>query len=127
DTIMKIRPLPPLNSLVAFEATARHLSFTRAAEELHLTQGAISRQVRNLETFLNRSLFTRHQRHIELTTVGLQYFNEVRVVLNTLADATASQLHWQGDRQVTVAATNAIASMWLMPRISDFRRQHKDV
>ncbi|MDX1268567.1 MAG: LysR family transcriptional regulator, partial [Oceanisphaera sp.] len=71
---MKIKPLPPMNSLIAFEAAARHLSFTLAANELSVTQGAISRQIRQLEEYLGKELFVRASRNISLPATGLQYY-----------------------------------------------------
>ena len=78
---MKLQPLPPLNSLVAFEAAARHLSFTVAARELNVTQGAISRQIRLLEDYLGTALFTRTTREINLTVSGSQYYESIRDTL----------------------------------------------
>src|SRR3546814_18990792 len=78
---MKLQPLPPLNSLVAFESAARHLSFTVAARELNVTQGAISRQVRLLEDYLGTALFTRPTREINLTATGTQYYESIRDTL----------------------------------------------
>lgn len=124
---MRITPLPPLNSLVAFESAARNLSFTRAAEELCVTQGAVSRQVRQLENHLGRTLFERVNRAIRITPAGLEYYQAVRAALEGVAEATAFQRQWKGDRQVTVATSNALASLWLLPRISDFQREHEDV
>ncbi|MCS4505989.1 transcriptional regulator GcvA [Arhodomonas aquaeolei] len=124
---MRIRPLPPLNSLVAFEAAARYLSFTAAASELSVTQGAISRQVRQLEDYLGRSLFVRENRTIALTPAGLQYYQTVSRALADVSEATSELIHWQGDRQVTVATTNAMASLWLLPKIPAFQRNYDDV
>lgn len=124
---MKIRPLPPLNSLVTFEAAARHLSFTAAAAELNVTQGAVSRQVRHLEAYLGKPLFSRAKRNVELTPAGAQYFQVVRSALTSVSGATAELLQWRGDRQITVATTNAMASLWLLPRIPGFQRDHEEV
>ena len=124
---MKIEPLPPLNSLVAFESAARHLSFTAAARELCVTQGAISRQVRQLEGYLNKRLFLRTNRAIRLTPTGTEYQQAVRHALEGIAQATAHQLRWRGDRQVTVATSSAMASLWLLPRIPAFQRDNEDV
>src|SRR5690606_37261176 len=99
---MKLQPLPPLNSLVAFEAAARHLSFTLAAKELNVTQGAISRQIRVLEDYLGKALFSRTTREINLTTTGGQYYVTVRESLQQVAHATAGIRHWRGAQQVTV-------------------------
>ncbi|MFC6668686.1 transcriptional regulator GcvA [Marinobacterium aestuariivivens] len=124
---MKIKPLPPLNSLVAFEAAARHLSFTQAASELNVTQGAISRQIRHLEDYLGRSLFVRDKRQLALTQTGEDYFNNVQQSLLLLASATGEVLEWQGNRQITVVTSNAMASLWLLPRLPDFEDTHPDI
>ncbi len=119
---MKIRPLPPLNALVAFEAAARHLSFTRAAAELFVTQGAVSRQVRRLEGYLGKPLFVRANRSIQLTPAGLQYYQTVHPLLSSLSSATAGLLQWRGERRITVATSHAMASLWLLPQIPAFQR-----
>lgn len=124
---MKIHPLPPLNSLVMFEAAARHLSFTTAAAELNVTQGAVSRQIRHLEAYLGKPLFDRSKRNIDLTPVGRQYLEAVRPALASISDATGELLQWRGDRQITVATTNAMATLWLLPRIPEFQREHEEV
>lgn len=124
---MRIRPLPPLNSLVAFEAAARHLSFTRAADELSVTQGAVSRQVRHLEDYLGRALFIRDKRALSLTDTGADYYDNVQQSLLQLAGATGDILQWQGDQQVTVVTTNAMASFWLLPRFNEFQEQHPEI
>ena len=124
---MRIKPLPPLNSLVAFEAAARYLSFTRAADELSVTQGAISRQVRHLEDYLGRALFIRDKRALLLTDTGAEYYEHVQLSLLQLSSATGDILQWQGDQQVTVVTTNAMASFWLLPRFSQFQEEHPEI
>jgi LysR family glycine cleavage system transcriptional activator len=124
---MKIKPLPPLNSLVAFEAAARHLSFTLAAHELSVTQGAISRQIRQLEEFLGSALFTRINRHIHLTTTGLQYYQSISNALIDIASVTGDVKKWQGEHKVTVATTNAMAALWLLPRVAAFQSEHEEI
>jgi len=124
---LKIRPLPPLNSLVAFESSARHLSFTQAATELSVTQGAISRQIRHLEDYLGRSLFVRDKRGISLTQTGDDYFYAVQQALHMLAHATGEVLQWQDNKQITVVTSNAMASLWLLPRLVDFQDRHPDI
>jgi LysR family transcriptional regulator, glycine cleavage system transcriptional activator len=124
---MKISPLPPLNSLVAFEAAARHLSFTLAADELHVTQGAISRQVRSLEAYLGKPLFERANRSVRLTATGLQYYQAIRESLMDIAAVTEESRSWKGMQQITVATSSAMASMWLLPKISAFQREHEDI
>lgn len=124
---MKIHPLPPLNSLVAFEAAARHLSFTLAAQELNVTQGAISRQVRLLENYLGKTLFERTTRSIHLSPTASQYYETVRASLMQVAQATGEIRHWQGAQQVTVATSTAMASLWLLPKVSEFQRNNEDI
>lgn len=124
---MKISPLPPLNSLVAFEAAARHLSFTLAADELHVTQGAISRQIRVLENYLGKPLFERANRTIKLTTMGQRYVQTVRQALTDIASITDEVRTWQGMYQLTVATTSAMASLWLLPKIAEFQRDHENI
>ncbi|RON25339.1 MULTISPECIES: LysR substrate-binding domain-containing protein [Pseudomonas] len=124
---MKLQPLPPLNSLVAFEAAARHLSFTLAARELNVTQGAISRQIRLLEDYLGTALFVRTTREINLTATGSKYYESVRETLHQIVHATAGIRHWQGAQQVTVVTSTAMASLWLLPLVSEFQRQNEEI
>lgn len=124
---MRIHPLPPLNSLVAFESAARHLSFTVAAQELNVTQGAISRQVRLLEDYLGKSLFERTTRSMSLSPTGAQYYDVVREALHKLASSTGEIRHWRGAQQVTVATSTAMASLWLLPKVAEFQRENEDV
>lgn len=124
---MKISPLPPLNGLVSFEAAARHLSFTLSAQELNVTQGAISRQVRLLEDYLGASLFERTTRTITLTTTGAQYYDTVRELLLELARATGKIRHWRGAQQVTVMTSTALASLWLLPKVAEFQRDNEEI
>jgi len=124
---LKIQPLPPLNSLIAFEAAARHLSFTFAAKELNVTQGAISRQVRLLEDYLGKTLFERTTRTINLTPTGAQYHETVRDCLQSLARSTGEIRQWRGDQQVTVATSTAMASLWLLPKVAEFQREHEEI
>ncbi|MES2207912.1 MAG: LysR substrate-binding domain-containing protein [Pseudomonadota bacterium] len=124
---MKIDPIPPLNSLVAFEAAARHLSFTLAAQELNVTQGAISRQVRVLEDYLGSTLFERTTRTINLSTSGSEYYETVHDLLVNLARATGKVRHWQGTQQVTVLTSTALASLWLLPKVADFQRDNEEI
>ncbi|MCF7202362.1 LysR substrate-binding domain-containing protein [Pseudomonas oligotrophica] len=124
---MKIQPLPPLNSLVAFEAAARNLSFTLAAKELNVTQGAVSRQIRLLEDYLGKSLFERTTREIHLTATGNQYYATVKDSLLQLAQATGEIRHWHGAQQVTVVTSTAMASLWLLPRVAEFQRENEEI
>ena len=119
--------LPPLAPLKAFEAAARHLSFTRAAEELHVTQGAVSQQVKQLEEHLGVALFRRLPRGLELTLEG-RVFNEAAAsALRQIADAARSVKTKRADGPVTVSVMPSFAVKWLIPRLTQFRRLHPDV
>ncbi|ENW48626.1 hypothetical protein F917_02498 [Acinetobacter baumannii NIPH 67] len=124
---MKIKPLPPMNSLIVFEAAARHLSFTKAANELNVTQGAISRQIRQLEEYLGKELFLRVNRNISLTPTGMQYYQTIYSALLDVAKATAEIKKWQGEHQITVATTNAMAALWLLPKVAAFQQNNEGV
>lgn len=116
------RRLPPLNALPSFEAAARHLSFTRAADELRVTHGAVSRAVRNLEDHLGVPLMVRASRSVQLTPVGASFAAEIRDTLERLAAATAAA---SGQTSiVSVSTIDSFAARWLMPRLSRFRRVH---
>jgi len=120
------RRLPPLNTLPSFEAAARHLSFTRAADELHVTHGAVSRAVRNLEDYLGVQLMIRATRSVRLTPIGASLAAEVRGVLEHLAAATSAATG-QTSGIVSVSTIDSFAARWLMPRLSRFRRAHRDI
>ncbi|MBS3785986.1 MAG: LysR family transcriptional regulator [Gammaproteobacteria bacterium] len=120
-------PLPPLKTLPAFEASARLLSFTRAADELALTQGAISRQIGNLEERLGTALFERSKRTLKLTPAGQYYAEAVTDALKGIALATEGLREKGDERPVTIGATNALASLWLMPRLNRYRAHDPDL
>ena len=120
------RRLPPLNALPSFEAAARHLSFSRAADELHVTHGAVSRAVRNLEDHLGVELMIRASRSVRLTPVGASFAAEVRDVLEHLAAATSAATG-QTSGIVNVSTIDSFAARWLMPRLFGFRRIHGDI
>ena len=120
------RPLG-VGPLRAFEAVARRSSFRAAGEELHLTQPAISRQIRSLEDELGATLFLRGTRHVELTTAGAALLRAVAPWLDRL-DASVRQIRSQNARQrITVTTFASFASLWLIPRLQDFQRQHPGV
>lgn len=121
------RRLPPLNALRAFEAAARHESFTRAAEELHVTQGAVSRHVKNLEERLGRSLFLRGPQGLSLTEAGTAYLPAVRDAFDRLAAATELLRRPDGSRVLTVSVSPNFASKWLVHRLGDFAQSHADI
>ena len=122
-----LRQLPTLDHLKGFVAAARNLSFTKAGEELCLSQSAISRQVQALEEQLGVSLFQRSTRQLHLTPQGEQLFRSANDLLNRLAgvidDITASQRR----PRVTVSASIGVAALWLVPRLSGFQSQHPEI
>lgn len=124
---MKIQPMPPLRSLVAFEAATRHLSFTEAAMELNVTQGAVSRQVKLLEDYLGSSLFKRTTRSIELTPTGGRFYDVIRNSLLEISNITSDIRRWQGLRQVTVMTSTAMASLWLLPKMAEFQSEYEEI
>lgn len=120
------RPLG-VGPLRAFEAVARHLNFRLAAEELHLTQSAISRQIQGLEDEIGAPLFLRGTRHVELTNAGAALLRAVAPLLDWL-DATVRQIRQaRGRRTVSVTTFASFASMWLIPRLEAFQRQFPDL
>lgn len=121
------RRLPPLSSLRAFEAAARHLSFTRAAAELHVTQAAVSHQVKALEEWLGLKLFRRQNRNVFLTEAGQAYLPAVREAFDGLAEATRRLRQRDGESKLTVTVTLSFAAKWLMPRLGRFRRLHPEI
>ena len=121
------RPLPPLNALKAFEAAARLLSLTRAAEELNVTQGAVSQQVRLLEEYLETALFVRKHRRLELTDAARAYLPAITEAFGYLQIAT-NELFSTNERQLlTLRCGTSFGQRWLMPRIPDFYQQHPNI
>lgn len=119
--------LPPVNSLVAFEAAARHLSITRAAQELTVSREAVSRHIRILEEHLGTDLFLRRHRAIELTDAGHALHATVAKGLGEIATTAGTLARASGSSRVTVTATIAIASFWLTPRLPAFRDANRDL
>jgi LysR family glycine cleavage system transcriptional activator len=117
----------PLTALRSFEAAGRHLSFSRAAEELFVSQAAISRQIRELETFLRQPLFERHHRRVELTDAGrrllaqlVRSFDDIDKLLSELVAVPAQSV-------VRVSVEPSLASVWLVPRLNRFRQLRPDI
>ncbi|WP_375751132.1 transcriptional regulator GcvA [Vibrio sp. HN007] len=121
------RRLPPLNSLRVFEAAARHLSFTRAAEELFVTQAAVSHQVKTLEEYLGIKLFRRRNRSLLLTEEGQSYFLDIKDIFSSIADATDKVLERSEKGALTISLPPSFAIQWLVPRLSDFNKQEPDI
>ncbi|MBU1236601.1 MAG: LysR family transcriptional regulator [Gammaproteobacteria bacterium] len=122
-----LRRLPPLDALKGFDAAARHLSFTRAAAELSLTQSAISRQVQTLEVQLGVRLFVRGVRKLTLTAEGEHLHRAAAQALADLAEVCAGLRAGQRRPRVTVSAAISIAALWLVPRLGSFQERHPDV
>jgi LysR family glycine cleavage system transcriptional activator len=121
------RPLPPLNALRAFEATARHASFSKAAEELHVTPAALSHQIRGLEDMLGLKLFLRRARAIELTEAGRLIYPGIRNGFESLRAAVEQLDRAKQDRVLVVSAAPGLTAKWLVPRIYRFLSQHPDI
>ncbi len=121
------RKIPSTAALVSFEAAARHESFTKAAEELSLTQSAICRQIGSLEEFLNVELFRRSRRGVKLTEVGLSYSRRVATQLDAVERDTLSIMGHQGANVIELAVVPTFGTQWLIPRLKDFQHQHPDV
>jgi LysR family glycine cleavage system transcriptional activator len=119
------RPLA-VGPLRAFEAVARRLSFRAAAEELHLTQPAISRQIRSLEDELGATLFLRGTRHVELTGPGTQLLQTVAPLLEQMDRAVRQIRHTQHRQPVGVTTFASFASLWLLPRLAGFQNTHPE-
>ena len=120
------RSLPPLNSLRAFEAAARHLSFTKAAEELSVTPAAISHQIKALEEFLGVVLFRRLTRALRLTDAGQAAFPKVREGFDKLAEAVEILRAEEESKVLTVSVSPSFGAKWLVPRLDRFRAAHPD-
>jgi LysR family glycine cleavage system transcriptional activator len=122
------RLVPSLSALQAFEAAARHGSFTRAAEELDLTQGAVSRQVATLEDALGVTLFERVRQRVVLTPAGTTYADEIREALGRIAAATLSAMTLRGaGGTLGLAILPTFGTRWLIPRLPGFFRAHPEV
>lgn len=121
------RRLPPLNSLKAFEAAARHLSFTRAADELFVTQAAISHQIKALEEFLSMKLFLRKNRSLLLTEEGQGYYLDLKDIFRALQDSTERLLAKGAKGMLTVALPPSLAIQWLVPRINKFSQINPEI
>lgn len=122
------RILPSLTALQCFDAAVRHVSFTRAAEELNLTQSAVSRQIRQLEDFLGRQLFQRVKQRLALTAAGESYIVAVRDVLDRAEAATLQLMAYSGEGgELNVAILPTFGSRWLVPRLGSFTARHPDI
>src|SRR5277367_5011201 len=121
------RRLPPLNAIRAFEAAGRHSSLTKAAAELGVTHGAVSRQVTQLEAWLGVPLFFRQPAQLILTEAGRRYLAETTAALDRLALASLQLRDQAAPETLRVNAPPTFTMRWLIPRMSSFQRQHAEV
>jgi LysR family transcriptional regulator, glycine cleavage system transcriptional activator len=124
---LMLRRLPPLNALKAFEAAARHESFTRAAEELFVTQGAVSHQVKALESELGVKLFNRERQRLLITEAGRQYLTILRDAFDRIAVGTERLLQRQSSGALTVSTSPDFAAKWLVARLGRFAEEHPNI
>ncbi len=118
---------PPLGTLRGFEAAARLGSFHKAAEELHLTQSAISQQIRSLEAYLEQPLFLRSGRSVSLTDAGHDFLSTTQALLQQLAVGVRRLGQYRKPNQLVLNTTPTFARHWLLPRLADFRQRHPEV
>lgn len=121
------RKIPSTAALVAFEAAARHQSFTRAAEELALTQSAICRQIGGLEEFLGLELFRRSRRGVKLTEAGQSYARRVATQLDAVERDTLAVMGQQGAQTIELALVPTFGTQWLLPRLRQFQALHPEI
>jgi len=119
--------LPPLKAVWYFESAARHLNFSKAAEELNVTHSAISHQIRALEEWVGQPLFERGARGLRLTEVGQQFLPPIRTAFQQLTQAGQAVRHAVRGGPLTVSVLPSLASKWLVPRLSDFRNRYPDI
>lgn len=121
------RRLPPLNALKAFESAARQGSFRLAAETLHVTHGAISRQVQQLEEWLGVALFVRQGRRVALTAAGQTYLPTIQTAFDQIASATEKLVARAQGRRLRINVTPTLAMHWLLPRLTRFQLRYPGV
>lgn len=121
------RNIPSLPSLLAFEAAARHLSFTAASKEMHVTQTAISHQIKNLEELLDTRLFVRRQNTLLLTSAGQQYLESVRDAIDLLHNATTRTRREKSTEILTINCLPTYATQCLIPALPEFQHEHPNI
>ncbi|MER9202331.1 LysR substrate-binding domain-containing protein [Mesorhizobium sp. M0933] len=119
--------IPSPAGLITFEAAARHLSFTNAAEELRVSQAAVSLAIKGLEADLGVDLFVRHHKRIVLTEAGQRFYSDVAMGLGHIARSAEAVRRTTEDKHVVLSSSTAFASHWLIPRLPDFRAQHPEI
>ncbi|MFJ5295735.1 LysR substrate-binding domain-containing protein [Pseudomonas sp. NPDC088368] len=122
-----LRNLPPLETLITFEAVGRHASFTHAASELFLTQSAVSKQMRQLETCIGVPVFERKPRGVALTRAGEELLMTVNVMLSTLYQSVTRIRNVHQTNAVSVLATHALAQFWLFPKLIEFNKAYPEI
>ena len=120
-----MQALPPLNAIRAFEAAARNRSFSRAADELHVTQGAISRHIKTLEQFLNCQLFLRHPQGVELTDAGEQLLPDLTASFERITRAI--RLVSASDKELRIISAPTLAIRWLIPYLQQYQSENPDI
>ena len=121
------RTLPPLETFRFFEAAARHLNFTRAAEEMHVTHGAVSQRIKRLEEHLGVPLFRRTGRRMLLTDEGSRLLERVRSAIAEIAEGVEAISPAKGEQILTISTAPCFAAYWLLPRLADFNEHHPDI
>jgi DNA-binding transcriptional LysR family regulator len=121
------RKIPSTTALIAFESAARHQSFTKAAQELSLTQGAVCRQIAGLEAFLKIELFRRSRRGVLLTEAGQAYARRIAGQLDAVERDTLAVMGQQGAMSIELAVVPTFGTQWLLPRLKDFQRLHPEI
>jgi LysR family glycine cleavage system transcriptional activator len=124
---MDRRRLPPLNALRAFEAAARHMNFSRAADELSVTPGAVSQQIQNLEDYIGAALFKRTPKGLLLTDAAQTALPALREAFDRLAEAASLLTAAEDGRRLTISAAPSFAAKWLVPRLGRFEAAHPEV
>jgi len=122
-----VKRLPPLNALRAFEAAARHLSFSRAADELNVTPGAVSQQIKALEDFVGGPVFRRERKGLLLTDAAQSSLPSLREAFRLLEDAAARLTAADGDGRLRVSVAPSFAAKWLVPRLAGFHDAHPEI
>jgi LysR family glycine cleavage system transcriptional activator len=122
-----MKDLPPLQWLRVFESSARHLSFTRAADELNITQSAVSQQIKLLENFTGEPLFIRGARSLQLTNAGSTYLPDIQSALQILRQSTRSNFHRSERHRITIRSNWSFSVLWLTPRIESFMNTHPGI
>jgi LysR family glycine cleavage system transcriptional activator len=122
-----MKRLPPLNALRVFESAARHLSFTKAAEELHVTPGAVSQQIKSLEDFIGAPVFRRHKRNLLLTDEAQASLPVLREGFDRLGEASRLLAARTDGGKLAVSVAPSLAAKWLVPRLDRFHERHPDI